>query len=120
VAPPSSPTTASRAVVGYVTVGGASLLLGILGTIPFVILGYALVQWVFAPLGLAVPDSSNNDGVTVLLVAGVLLPLLVVGAWVAVTRWLTRRLALVRPVGWLLALVGLVLPVVVFVVAKSA
>ncbi|MGI3781667.1 MAG: hypothetical protein ACRYG2_12910 [Janthinobacterium lividum] len=97
-----------------------SVLLGLVGTIPFVILGYAIVQWVLAPLGLAAPDSSNNDGVVVLLVAGVVLPLLVVGVWVGVTRWLTRRFALVRTVGWLLALAGLVVPVIVFVVAKSA
>lgn len=118
---PLDPATASRrAPVGYLAVGAISLLLGVVGTIPFVILGYAFVQWVLAPLGLMSADSSNDDGVGVLIFAGVLLPLLVVGTWVAATWWLSRRFTLGRTTGWLLAVAGLVLPVIFFTAAKSA
>lgn len=50
---PGNGSAAARRPLGYLLVGLTGLLFSAIGTIPFVILGYAVVQWVLAPLGLA-------------------------------------------------------------------
>lgn len=111
---------ATRRPLGYGLVGLAALLLGAVGTIPFVMLAYTIVQWVLAPLGLAAADTSNNDGVLGLLVAGVLLPLAILSVWAGVVWWLARRFALARRWAWPLAIAALAVPFVLFAINKSS
>lgn len=106
--------------LGYALVGLGSLLLGTVGIIPFVLLGYALVQWVLAPLGLAPADTSNNDGVMGLLIGGVLLPLAILGCWAGMVWSLTRRFALARRWAWPVAVAALAVPFVLFAISKSS
>lgn len=105
--------------LGYGLVASTALLLGALGIVPFLILGYAVSQWVLAPLDLTVVDSSNNDGPLGLVVAGVLLPLAIASGCAALVWWLSRRFALRRRWSWSLAVVALVLPVVLFVLVRT-
>lgn len=110
----------TRRPLGYGLVGPAALLLGVVGTIPFLMLLYTFIQWVLAPLGLAADDTSNNDAVMELLVAGVLLPLSIPGCWAGLVWSLTRRFALARRWTWPLAVAALALPFVLFAITKSS
>lgn len=51
--------------------------------------------------------------------AGVLVPLVVVSAWVGAVWSLARRFALSRRLAWPLAVAALVLPVVLFAITKT-
>lgn len=80
VVEPTTMSTTKWRPLGCGLVTLTALPLGTIGTVPFLILGYAVVQWVLAPLGLAAADSSNNEGPMGLVVAGVLLPLVIASA----------------------------------------
>jgi hypothetical protein len=95
------------------------LLLGTVGIIPFVILGYGVTQWVLAPLGLAAVDTSNNDGVGGLLIGGVYPALAIVSAWAGLVSWWIRRFVLTRLLAWPMAVAVLILPFVLFVAVKT-
>lgn len=114
----SAGSLTARRPLGYGLLVLITLAIGAVGTIPFVMLLYTVGQLVLAPLGLAAADSSNNDGIMVLIVAGVLLPLTIVTVWAWVVWWLTARFALARRLSWPLAALALALPLVLFVLAK--
>lgn len=116
---PSTGSATTRRPLGYGLVAVTGILLGTVGVIPFLLLGYAVIQWVLAPLGLAVADTSYNDDPIVLVVSGVLLPLAILSAWAGAVWWLTRRFALARPWAWPLAVAALALPVVLFAISKT-
>lgn len=102
---------------GHALVIIASVALGVVGIIPFVLAGYAIEQLLLAPLGLAPVDPTNDDSTGVLVIGGVVAPLLVVVGWAALTATVVRRCRLRRR-GWALALAGLAAPTVALVASK--
>jgi hypothetical protein len=115
------PTTgwARTRPLGYGLVVLTGLLLGTVGIIPFVILGYGVTQWVLAPLGLAAVDTSNNDGVGGLLIGGVYPAFAIVFAWAGLVSWWTRRFVLTQLLAWPMAVAALIMPLVLFVAVKT-
>ena len=102
---------------GYPLVLLTSLALGVAGVVPFVLAGYAVGQLLLAPLDLAQVDPTNDDGMGVLVVCGVVAPLLVVAGWVALTATVVRRYLLGRH-SWALAVAALAAPTLAFVASK--
>jgi hypothetical protein len=94
-----------------------SVVLGVVGVIPFVLVPYALEQLVLAPLGLAAVDPTNDDGDAVVVVLGVVAPLVVAGAWAVLVAAVARRYAL-RSGCWGVSAVCLTAPTIAHVAAR--
>lgn len=102
---------------GHPLVALVSLALGVVGVLPFILVGYAVEQLLLAPLGLAPVDPTNDDGTAVLVVGGVVAPLLVLATWAALTAAVVRQRGLGRR-SWVVAAAALAVPTLVFVASK--
>ena len=103
---------------GHPLVALVSLALGVVGVLPFILVGYAVEQLLLAPLGLAPVDPTNYDGTAVLVVGGVVAPLLVLATWAAFTAAVVRQRGLGRR-SWVVAAAALAVPTLVFVASKQ-
>lgn len=104
---------------GFPLVAVISIVLGIVGIIPFVIAVYAVEQLLLAPLGLAPVDPTNNDGAAGLVIFGIGAPLVVAASWAAAAAAVVRGFGLGR-CGWAVAVAGVAAPTIAFAASKLA